>query len=178
MTERLTCAKRQPPIESKGELGNHMIPQTTVTNNKAGEHKPRPSLAEEARDLYQLAESLGDSATMAIAMRDFECAMELERDPATMLLEPLPEGQHGIPGCRLTTEERHRIACQPVSPRFGHRLPQPYELLGTISVQQYAERHGLTDNQVYHRIYTNQIPAIQTGHGYENRWRIRDEEVA
>lgn len=153
-----------------------MIHDTTVTNNRAGQRKPRPSLAREARDLYQLAAALGDSETMAIATKDMEIAFELER--ADEIVEPLPDNRHGFRGCRYTNREADIIAKQPVNPRFGHTFPRPYELPGTISVQEYAKRHGLTDNQVYHRIYTNQIPAIQTGHGYENRWRIRDEEVA
>lgn len=80
-----------------------MIHDTTVTNNRAGQRKPRPSLAEEARDLYRLASALGDSETMAIASRDMEIAMELERDPATLLLEPLPT--NGFRGC--LSDNRH-----------------------------------------------------------------------
>lgn len=169
-----------------------MIHDTTVTNNRAGQRKPRPSLAREARDLYQLAAALGDSETMAIATKDMEIAFELER--ADELLEPLPEGKHGIPGCRYSAEEKRHIGVRPVTamlhvtPRVRTEKPKPEpktELRdalarlapGTISTIEYARRRGISRVWAFYLVRSGALPAKRITINGKAYWRIPDKEA-
>lgn len=163
-----------------------MIHDTTVTNNRAGQRKPRPSLAREARDLYRLAAALGDSETMAIAMKDMEIAFELER--ADEIVQPLPDNRHGFRGCRHTSEELRTMAGRPVNAGF-HVTPRPepepsaHERVnviapGTISTTEYARRNGIHYTTASALARRGKIPAQRVTLGTWTVWRIRDEEVA